>query len=91
MNGVKIIQSYINSSFATHDDCKGHTGAIMTLGKGVLLATSFKLKINARSSTESELIDWDAMFPEMLWMRYFLEAQSTKLNRTLFIKIMPVS
>ena len=50
---------YIDASFGTHPDMKSHTGSIFTLGKGCISGSSTKQKVNARSSTESELIGID--------------------------------
>jgi hypothetical protein len=36
---------------------------------------SKKQKINTRSSTKSEIVGVDNISPQMLWMRYFIEAQ----------------
>ena len=35
---------------------RSHTGATMTLGKGIPFSISRKQKINTRSSTEAELV-----------------------------------
>ena len=47
----------------------------MTLGKGSVISMTRKQKLNARSSTESELIGTDDVMPPVLWTRYFMEAQ----------------
>jgi hypothetical protein len=72
---VQIIKWWIDSSFAVHPDMKSHTGGAMTLGKGTIYATSTRQKINTRSSTEGELVGVNDVMPQVLWTRYFLEAQ----------------
>ena len=47
---------YIDGSFAVHQDMRGHTGMATTLGKGAILSSSSKQKLNTRSSTESEVV-----------------------------------
>jgi hypothetical protein len=47
----------------------------MTLGKGTVYATSTRQKLNTRSSTEAELVGVNDVMPQVLWTRYFLEAQ----------------
>ena len=47
----------------------------MTLGKGVVMSFSRKQKLNAKSSTEAELIRVDDVMPQIMWIKYFLEAQ----------------
>jgi hypothetical protein len=51
------------------------TGGAMTLGKGVIYGTSTRQKLNTKSSTEAELVGVNDVMPQILWTRYFLEAQ----------------
>ena len=69
---------YIDASFATHTDLNSHTGACMTLGKGMLINYSAKQKVNSRSSTEAE-INWvDDKISKILWVSKFIEHQGFK-------------
>ena len=54
---------------------KGHTGGMMSLGRGAIITASTKQKINTRSSTEAELVGVDDVMSKVLWTRYFIEAQ----------------
>ena len=65
----------IDGSFAVHEDMKGHTGMTTTMGKGAILSSSSKQKINTRSSTESEVVAVDEGITKPLWMRNLLLAQ----------------
>eukprot|EP00957_Ditylum_brightwellii_P111673 8517832-Ditylum_brightwellii.AAC.1 len=56
VDGSGVIRWWVDASFAVHQDMKGHTGAVMSLGGGAAYAASVKQKINTRSSTESELV-----------------------------------
>ena len=47
----------------------------MTLGKGATYATTTRQKINATSSTEAETVAVHEVLPQILWTRYFLQAQ----------------
>ena len=47
----------------------------MSLGKGAVYGTSAKQKLNTKSSTEAELVGVNDVMPQVLWTRYFLEAQ----------------
>jgi hypothetical protein len=58
-NNLTTIQWWVNTSYTTHDDCQGHMGAMMSLGKGATISFSNKLKVNTKSSTESELVGAD--------------------------------
>jgi hypothetical protein len=70
-----IVKWYLDASFAVHEDMKSHTGAVLTLGEGVLQAISTKQWTNTRSSTEAELISFDDIVSKVLWMRLFLKDQ----------------
>jgi hypothetical protein len=37
---LQVIKWWVDASYAVHDDMKSHTGGIMTMGKGVVYATS---------------------------------------------------
>ena len=64
---------YVDAAYAVHEDCKGQTGLLMTLGSGSVV--SQKQKINAKNSTEAKLIGLDDAMPQVLWTRYFIEQQ----------------
>jgi hypothetical protein len=66
---------HVDAAFAVHPDFRSHTGATMTLGKGVIQSVSTKQKINTRSSTEAELVSTDDVISKVQWTKLFLEAQ----------------
>jgi hypothetical protein len=70
-----IVKWWVDASFATHPDMKGHTGAALSLGKSVIYWESTKQKLNTRSSTESELVGIHDVLPQILWTQHFLKAQ----------------
>ena len=45
------------------------------LGRGATSSYSRKIKLNTRSSTETELVTADMFMPEMLWSLHFIQAQ----------------
>eukprot|EP00957_Ditylum_brightwellii_P197743 15065216-Ditylum_brightwellii.AAC.1 len=45
-DGSGVIKWWVDASFAVHQDMKGHTGAVMSLGGGATFASSIKQKIN---------------------------------------------
>ena len=74
-DGAGVVQWWIDASYATHHDASSHTGVTMSLGVGSILSKSSKQKLNTTSSTEAELVGvYDGMI-ELLWVKYFLEAQ----------------
>ncbi len=57
-----------------------HTGAVLTLGKGVVCSMSTKEKINTKSSTKAELVGVDDGMPMVLWIRQVLMAQGYNVS-----------
>ena len=74
-NDIKQFKWWVDSSFNTHWDSKGHSGRSGTLGKGAIISSSQKQKVNAGSSTESELIGDSDALSDVVWSRYFLLEQ----------------
>ncbi len=70
-----MLKWYVDGSHNVHWDCKGHGGAVFTLGKGATSSYLRKAKSNTRSSTETELLTADMYMPEMLWSLHFIQAQ----------------
>jgi hypothetical protein len=52
----------------------------MSTGSGVIYGTSTRQKINTKSSTEGELVAVNDVLPQILWTKYFLEAQGYSAN-----------
>eukprot|EP00957_Ditylum_brightwellii_P168284 12811057-Ditylum_brightwellii.AAC.1 len=50
------------------------------MGKGAIHAGSTKQKLNTRSSTKAEIVGVDDLMPQVLWKRYFMEAQGYKVS-----------
>ena len=74
-NNDGIIRWWIDASYAVHDDMKGHTRAPLSQGKGGIYRGSWKQRLVARSSTESELVGVYDVLPQVLWTKQFLEEQ----------------
>ena len=74
------IKWYIDASHQTHDDCKGHTGSLLTFGKGATTSSSNKQNVPSKSSTESEIIGLHDKSSDVLWTRNFLEAQGYTIS-----------
>ncbi len=58
---------WVDTAYTVHDDCRGHTGAGMSFGQGMVLSYSWKHKINTKSSTEAELVGVDDSLGYILW------------------------
>ena len=74
------MQTYIDSSHATHMDMCGHTGGAVSLGTGIVHGKGSKQKMNSRSSTETEVIGNSEYLPYSIFCEYFLEAQGRKIK-----------
>ena len=72
---MTVIQWWVDTSFATHPNCRSHTGATLSFGKGSVYSMSSKQKLNTQSSTEAELVGINDVLSMILWTRLFLEAQ----------------
>ena len=72
---VKIV-SWVDASYAIHDDAKGHTGIVISVGEekgSPVFSSSRKQKLVARSSTEAELIGLHDASPQVIWTKRFVE------------------
>ena len=75
VTNFQSVKWWIDASYAFHPQMQSHTGATMTLGRGSISSFSSKQKLNARSSTEAELIAANDILGQVLWTRNFLEDQ----------------
>ena len=75
-----MLKWYIDGLHNLHWDCRGHRGAMFTMGKGATSSYSRKLKANTRSLTETELFMADMSMPKMLWSLHFTEAQGYEVE-----------
>ncbi len=77
---------YIDALFAVHPNMCRHTGGGLTMGRGFPISVSTKQKLNARSSTESELVGVDDMMPIICWTHYFLLSQGYGIIENLLLQ-----
>ena len=80
-DNLGIIKWFIDALHAIRNDCKGHTGAKLTLGSGTITSLSQKQKIDGKSSIEAKLIAVDEALPQILWTRYFMEGQGYDITK----------
>ena len=78
---LKVLHTWIDASYAVHQDMKGQTGGEILLGTGLIHGQSSKQKINAKSSTESDLIGVSEYLPFHVWTVNFHEKQGYNLER----------
>jgi len=83
-NNLDTLKTWVDASYATHQDMRGHTGGIMSLGHGVVAHKSTKQKLNAKSSTETEVIGASDYLPWAVWAKRFMKGQGYELNTNIF-------
>ena len=87
VDDIRRITWWSDASFAVHaKDFRSHTGGVMSFGKGAVVAISSKQKLNARSSTDAELIGADDVMSPLLWTRLFLEAQGIEVQENIMFQ-----
>ena len=69
---ITKILTWVDASFAVHDNMRSHTGGCMSMGLGVLHARSSMQKLNVKSSTNAELVGLAEYLPYNLWLLMFL-------------------
>jgi len=79
-SGNGIIRWWVDASYAVHPNMRSHTGATMTLGKGSPYSLSSKQKINAVSSTETELVGISDAIKLIIWTQLFVEAKGYSIT-----------
>ena len=82
-DSITLQRWWVDATYAVHEDCKGHTGARMSLGRGMAMSYSWKQKINTKSSTKAELVGVDDSLAYILWARYFLQEQGYEMEPSL--------
>ena len=73
------IDCSIDASFGTHADRRSHTGMTLSLGKGVVLASSRKNPGMQMSACEAELIGLSDRASICVWARKFMIAQGYRM------------
>ena len=73
-HGPVELFGYVDASYLTHPDAKGHSGMSFTIGEdnAAFYSRSFKQKLVGRSSTEAEIQALDQAVVEVEWLRWLL-------------------
>ena len=82
-DGTNIVKWWVDGSYAVHPDMRSQTGGTMSLGKGAIISTYIKQKMNTKSLTETELIAADDLMPHILWTNYLLNWQGYNAKETI--------
>ena len=63
---LSMVKWYVDGSDRVYWDWKGHAGVMMTLGEGSPSSYLWKVKMNTRSLTETELMSTGMHMPEIV-------------------------
>ena len=74
-DSLSVVKWYADAAFDVHQDMKSHSGVVMTMGKGAIISSSRKQKLNTRSSTEAELVAADDALTSIMWTKLFMKEQ----------------
>ena len=53
---MNILQTWVDASYVTHHDMRGHTRGLMSMDIGAIHDTCSKQKVKTKSSTVTEMI-----------------------------------
>ena len=71
---IKVIKLFIDTSFTLYGGVRRHTGSKINLVEGCVFGMSVHQKLNTKSLTNSELVVFSDILPQVIWTRYILEA-----------------
>jgi len=83
---LDTLWTWVDASYGTHHDRKGHTGGVMSLGTGVVNIKSSKQKLNTKSSTETEVVGASDYLPITIWTKRFMEKQGYKIQTNIYFQ-----
>jgi Reverse transcriptase (RNA-dependent DNA polymerase). len=76
-----IVEFFIDASFATHPDGKGHTALIVVLMGIAIISFSKKQKIATKDSTEAEIVALSDMMVKIEWVIEFFKSFGIEVPR----------
>ena len=80
------LMTWVDASYAIHDNMRSHTGGMMSFGIGALHTKSTRQKLNTKSSTEAELVVVSEYLPYHIWLINFLEHQGYRVEKKLLFQ-----
>ena len=82
-DGTNIVKCSVNGSYTVHAEMHSQTDGTMLLGKGAMIITYIKQRMNTKRLIEWELFAADDQMPHILWMKYFLKWQGYNAKDTI--------
>ena len=75
------LYTWLDASYAVHDNMRSHMGEMMSLGNGIMHGKSAMNKINTKSTTETELVSVAEYLPYNIWFTNFMEEQGYRVMK----------
>ena len=66
LDDSSVLHTWIDASYAVHPDIRGQSDGVILMGHGAVTQKLTKQKLNAKSSTETEVIDMSDMLPHSI-------------------------
>jgi hypothetical protein len=82
-DSLTLSRWWVDTVYAVHPNCKGHTGEGMSFGRGMACSHSWKHKIMTKSLTDAKIVGVDNLLGCILWMQYFMEEQGYDMGPSL--------
>ena len=77
---LSTMLTWIDAAYAVYPNMRGQTGGAISFGTGIIHGKSSKQKMNAKSSTEAELIGMSEYIPFNIWVTNFLKCQGYNIT-----------
>ena len=85
-DSLSEIKWWLDASFSAHNNLRGYTGGMISLGAGAITIGLWKHKINGRSSTDNKLILVNDIMGPVLWALYFIQGQGYTVERNIMFQ-----
>ena len=75
LDSLSIVYWWIDELYNTHENCRGHIGCMMILGKGEVLSSSLKQTLSVKSFIEGKLLGAHYGLSVVLQSKNFIKSQ----------------
>jgi hypothetical protein len=85
-NSLSTIIWYVDALHQTHDDCKDHTGSLLTFGKGAATSSSINKKSLQKALLKVNSLVSKNKSGDILWTINFLQAQGYTISTNILFQ-----
>lgn len=86
VDNIGEMYTWIDASYAVHNNMQGHAGSTISMGRGILHAKVSKQRLNVKSSTEAEIVGVSEYLPYNIQLTNFMEEQGYKLKKNVLLQ-----